>query len=724
MQRLAITRTGLPGIPELSWGAHLCLFYETRSDLVEILAPFAIAGIENREACFLFAYEEESMQQLEHSLRLAFADYDERVANGQIEIVRLPPGTYLPDGPFDAQRSTDFWREKTRIALERGFVGLRVSGAEVELAHAEWADFEAYEERLGTAVAGDPIVVLCPYDLNKLKGADIFQLAQWHRIVLAKRGGKWEALEAADLDQPRKHLQAMRAELEWRVLQATEKLSAANERLRREIADRTRVERALRESEARFRVAFDVTPVMGAISRMEDSRFLDANQAFLRTFGYTRAEVVGRTAAELGLWVNPEQREQVIETIRRHGSMLNYPAQLRTKSGRIIDFLGVAVATDVDGEQCAIIGGLDMTARNRAEKRLLEQQWLLNESERLTGTGSWHWAIDSGHVVWSRELYRLHGQDPESFQPTYESWLELVHPEDRVALAASIKAAREGHASFSVEHRIVRPDGAVRLIRSVGHYSADAAEGARIIGYAMDITEKRDGEQKTRIAAAQLAAMSRKLVQVEEAERRHLASELHDRVGQNLTAISLSMDSIAKQVASLDGAEARVQVLARLEDCAALLESTLDAVADVAAEMRPPMLDDLGLEAALKWYARLFTDRTGIEVRYHGEADPRMPADRELAAFRIVQEALMNVAKHAQAHVVDLRFEHDARECRIVVCDDGVGPASTSTGRSDQGLGLITMRERALAVGGSFEFGPRAGGGTCVTLRLPVSVQR
>ena len=723
MDRLVVTRTGLPGIPELPWGSHLCLFYETGPDLVEILVGFGLAGLENGEACVLMACDPGTLRELEQRLRAALPNYAELLATKQLELLQ-PQQSYVPGGFFDAEATTRFWIEKARQARDRGYPGLRANGDEAWLQPDDWERFQRYEEGLTVAVANERAILLCAYALDDRKGGEIFEVSHSHHMVLAKRSGKWEALETAEFGQTREQLQALRADSEWRELQRTEQLTAANERLRREIAERTRVERALRESEARFRIAFESSPLMMSIARRDDGRIIDANQAFLRIFEYERAGLIGRTSLELGLWVDRAQREHLLETMQGTGSMLGYPFRGRTRSGRELDLLGFAAGIEIDGQRCALVASLDITARRRAEKAVLEQQWLLNESERLSGTGSWNWSPATGEMVWSRQLYRIYAQDPEQFTPTYESWLELIHPEDRAEVRNAIARARVSAGSFSVEHRIVRPDGSIRAVRGVGYSNAPSGDGERLVGYGTDITDRREAEDAARRAGEQLTAMARNLVDLQETERRRLASELHDRVGQNLTAIGLDLDALSRSLESKRGLEGLPGILARIEDCAALVESTADAVANIAAEMRPPMLDDLGFIAALRWYATAFAQRTGIDVKFEGFDRPqRLAPARELAVFRIVQEALTNVAKHARALNVNIALTIDERGCALLVCDDGIGPQSGTTGRAG-GLGLAIMRERATSVGGTLEFGSRDGGGMCLKIWMPRSSER
>jgi signal transduction histidine kinase len=242
---------------------------------------------------------------------------------------------------------------------------------------------------------------------------------------------------------------------------------------------------------------------------------------------------------------------------------------------------------------------------------------------------------------------------------------------------------------------------------------------SRAVKIAAEITrDLRESEKALQTSAEQLQAMSRRLVEVQESERRELARELHDRVGQDLTALSISLDILTTQLSGSGGAA----VAKRLEDAATLLESTSGTIENVMSELRPPMLDDYGLLPALQWYAAQFSGRTGIEIQVHGEEGmERLPQATEIALFRIVQEALTNVAKHAQATRVEIGLEHAGKRFTLSISDNGVGlesGAQPMAGRR-QGLGMVTMRERTQSAGGRFEIGGTDGGGTRVVVRIP-----
>ena len=216
-----------------------------------------------------------------------------------------------------------------------------------------------------------------------------------------------------------------------------------------------------------------------------------------------------------------------------------------------------------------------------------------------------------------------------------------------------------------------------------------------------DITDRKRAEEDLHSYADRLKTTSRRLVEVQESERRLLATELHDRVGQNLTALGINLSIIAGGLP----AGAKPELAARLEECNALVGGTVDAMRDVMAELRPHALDDYGLPAALRSLATGFSRRTGIQVAFEKEgrgADLPKPVD--LAMFRIAQEALNNVAKHARAKRVEIAIRRRNGSAILSVRDNGVGfdPEHVDGPRAEAGWGLLIMRERAEAVGAQF----------------------
>jgi PAS domain S-box-containing protein len=233
-----------------------------------------------------------------------------------------------------------------------------------------------------------------------------------------------------------------------------------------------------------------------------------------------------------------------------------------------------------------------------------------------------------------------------------------------------------------------------------------------------DITRRMQAEEEASRYAQRLKGMAQRAAEVQEIERRTLAQELHDRVGQNLTALNINLNILKTALAATT---ASPSVRARLDDSLVLLDRTVESIRDVMTELRPAVLDDYGLAAMLRWYADDFTRRIGVAVSVAGaDPAPRLPASTERTLFRIVQEALNNVAKHAAARHVKLLLEPQAGWFRLTVADDGCGfdPVTCDASNPHRGWGLMIMRERAESAEGRLRVESAAGRGTRVAIEV------
>jgi PAS domain S-box-containing protein len=273
------------------------------------------------------------------------------------------------------------------------------------------------------------------------------------------------------------------------------------------------------------------------------------------------------------------------------------------------------------------------------------------------------------------------------------------------------------HDVTELETELVRKDGSVfdAFLRIV---AVRDARGGFIHTRAtvIDTTIRKRADTEARIHAEQLRAISQRVVAIQEMERRNLSAELHDRLGQDLAVINLNLHIIKDQL----GGGLRSKVGARLDDSIALVERTVEVVRDVAGTLRPLVIDDYGLAAALKSYAEQFAARTGIRVIVETEdVVPRLQQEAEMALFRVSQEALTNILKHAGAAMVRITLAVDSDGVLLTIADDGRGiDAPPTTGGESRGLGLLVMKERLRAVEGSLQIESESGVGTRVAARI------
>jgi len=298
------------------------------------------------------------------------------------------------------------------------------------------------------------------------------------------------------------------------------------------------------------------------------------------------------------------------------------------------------------------------------------------------------------------------------------SSFELIHPDD-LDLVRERLAELLAHPDrdVSVECRARHRDGSWRWLASLGNNRLNEPDVRALVVNFRDISKRKQAEEELLASRQRLQALSRQLLAAQETERRRLARELHDEIGQVLTVVSITLQGLK----SVCGAEA----VARLDESMAIVARAIQQVRDLSLSLRPAMLDDFGLATALKWYVELLQQRGSFEVILNIETSGgRLPGDVEVACFRAVQEALTNAARHAQARHVWIELRQFDDEVEVVVRDDGTGfdlAEARRRGVRGESLGLLGMQERIELLGGQFEIDTTVGRGTTIHIRLSAS---
>jgi PAS domain S-box-containing protein len=270
-----------------------------------------------------------------------------------------------------------------------------------------------------------------------------------------------------------------------------------------------------------------------------------------------------------------------------------------------------------------------------------------------------------------------------------------------------------GHLHTETDER--RLDGTPMRIE--GDYMVMYDDHGRIVGHfgiQRDVTERHRARETLQASREQLRALASRLQKVREEERTQVAREIHDELGQALTGLKLDIAWMKSRL------PADHEVMAQCVSIIERIDQTSNAVRRIATSLRPSVLDQIGLAAALEWQGQEFRARTGIEVVVEQACNGvPIPDDLGSSAFRIVQESLTNVARHAKATRVTIRLAQTSTLMTLEVADNGVGCMSGCLDGT-KSLGLVGMRERALACGGEFSITGRPGRGTTVLMRVPV----
>jgi PAS domain S-box-containing protein len=717
-----LRKTEIGGVGDIAWGTHFCHFYETEADLLDILIPYYKAGLENNEFCIWVVSDPLNEEAARNALRRAIPEADQHLAAGRIEIV---PHTewYLKDGALDLERVIRGWEEKLTEALAKGYAGMRANGDAAWLTEKDWRDFLEYEKKLNQMVANQRMIVLCTYPLALSPAAEIFDVARSHEFAIARRNGKWEVLETPELKQAKVEIKRLNDELEQRVVERTRELAATNEELRREIAERQRAEEALREQKRFLHQIAELTPVVLNVFDLVTERDTYISPDVVNLLGYTADEI-----AQMGDPISPFWHPDDIPIAREHlarskgaadGEINQFEYRVRRRDGewRWLATRSMPFARNDAGEVRQIVTAtLDVTERKRAEEELRKQNEVLKTIINNIPVMIRFLGPDNRVQLVNRAWERTLGWSLEEVQlRNFDLFNELyTDPQERQRALEFVAAATGEWADFRIRVRDGRMiDGTFANIR--------LSDGTNI-SIGQDITERKRVEGALRASSEQLRALSSSLSFAREEEGARIARELHDELGSALTSLKWDLEAIDK-LCSAAGKQTDLAMLwEKIKVMTALIDTTLNTVKRISSELRPGILDDLGLVAAIEWQAQQFEARTGIPCQFDALVDNGFSRELGTAAFRIFQEALTNILRHAQASRVNVMLEEEAGEFVLEVRDNGRGITEAEKSASGS-LGLIGMRERAHLVGGQIDIVGVRGKGTVLTLRVPLPGQ-
>jgi PAS domain S-box-containing protein len=532
-----------------------------------------------------------------------------------------------------------------------------------------------------------------------------------------------------------------------------------------DITERKQAEEALRESEERLRAILRQATA-GIVRKDAEGRLLFVNQAFCNMLGYTESELSGKTMWDLVLEDDLAENKLFYHRMMLEGVPFKLERRLIRQDGSVI-WVDASVSPIMDASgrpQSAVAVEVDITGRKQAEETLqqmnlqLEERVLsrtaklravnqalreeITERKRVEDALRRSEAVAQENEAKLRSLFELlpvgisfldlDGQvvqlnpallsilklsKDEFFNKRYESrrYIRADGTPMSPAEFASARAIAEKRTIFNVETGVVLESGEV-VWTSVSAAPVDVAD-VSVVVVTVDITDSKRAEQALQESHARLRILSQRLVEVQEEERRALARELHDRVGQTLAALNINLIIINSQIT----AESAGQIGTRLNDSMKLVAETIALVRDVMTDLRPAVLDDYGLEAALESHLTQFISRYDIQARFE-KPDPPLPhlgPSVEMTFLRIAQEALMNIARHAQATRVTLSLKQEEESIRMVIQDNGIGIQSWQEANRPGSHGLTIMRERAEAFDGSLQVRSAPGQGTTIEISIP-----
>lgn len=483
-----------------------------------------------------------------------------------------------------------------------------------------------------------------------------------------------------------------------------------------DISERKQAEQALRDSQEFFRTLFDAAAVGMAIADV-NGRYVRVNKAMVDFVGYTEAELLSMCFQDIthpdDVGPNVHQRDRLLAgTCEKVQMEKRY---IRKDGREVWALMVVTTVPNSNGPPQFSIGQmLDIDALKRSEQHLKESQSRLAEAQRIGQIGDYRWDVNQTFIEVSAEAHRLLRNGQNAATLTLGEVFACIHPDDLGLIEGRLAALAERPRGNNSTIRVRLTDGTQRILEWHSELERDAdGRPWRVRGTLQDVTLHEENKQHLNQSREQLRLMTAHHQTQLEDERKRIARELHDELGQQLTALKMNVSLLCLR--HPDQADIHVTATEMRE----LLDRTVTVARDVSSALHPIALD-LGLRPALEWLTENFTRRYGIPCQLDADETP-LPLDDEhtTTAFRIAQESLTNIARHAHAQHVCISLRSEGRCLILEIIDDGRGfvPGQSEHGKS---FGLLGMQERALSAGGQLDIETMPGNGTRIRLTLPL----
>ncbi|TAJ10071.1 MAG: PAS domain S-box protein [Nitrospirae bacterium] len=489
-----------------------------------------------------------------------------------------------------------------------------------------------------------------------------------------------------------------------------------------------RAEDRLREKDARFRVIFEQAAVGVAQIDTATGRFVQVNQRYCEIVGLSAEQMTASTFMDL---THAADLQEDLDNMARlvAGDIHTFTMDKRyvRPDGSIVWVTLTVSPMWAPGDQpdyhIAVVE--DITLRKQAEAGLVQLQ--LQHETILQAAGEGIYGLDTeGRVTFvNQAAARMTGWQVEDLmgQPMHR----LVHhsladgtpyAEQACPIVATIRTGAGQRSDSDVFWRKDGTNFTAEYVTSPIRL-ADGSLGGAVVTF-QDISERKQAEEQRRRSHAQLQALAAHLETVREQERIRIARELHDELGQTLTGLKMDLAQLSKGLAAKPTTDERSHLLNKAHEMQNLIDASVRDIRRLVLELRPPVLDHSDLSGALEWLTRDFQKRHGIACRFTCVAPPdTIEADAQTALFRIAQEALTNVARHAHATQVHIELAGTAEALQLTIADDGRGFDETETTKPTA-FGLTGIKERARLLDGAVSCQSRSGRGTQIMVRIPM----
>jgi PAS domain S-box-containing protein len=481
-----------------------------------------------------------------------------------------------------------------------------------------------------------------------------------------------------------------------------------------DITERKLAEKSLQDSEARLKALSDAS--FEAIFFSDKGVCLDQNQTAERMFGYTHDEAIGRLATE---WIIPEDQELVMEMVRSRREE-PYEVTALCKNGKAFPCEIQGRMFDYGGRSIRVTSLRDITQRKQAEQALKKSEERFRRIFEDIILGIFQFTADGRIINVNPAFSKMFGYaSPEHIvEAIGDSASQLyVHPGDHKRL---IRQISNSEVPLEAEVNFNRNDGSNFVGNFHGWKVMDTKYDTFFLeGFIEDITERKSAEDSLRESHKRLQFLSARLLNSQENEQRRISLEIHDDMGQDLALLKMHLITIAGRLW-----KDQLKLKDDISRTLVLIDGIIEKARNLSRDLNPDIIEDLKLSGALDWLINEIEKHVAIRISLELESvDHLFSTEHQIVIYRIIQEALKNIVKHAKAETAAVKIEKHKNCVMLKIEDDGKGFDISSVWEkhvADRGLGLAAMDERSRILGGVLDMRSKSGHGTCITLRIPI----
>lgn len=454
----------------------------------------------------------------------------------------------------------------------------------------------------------------------------------------------------------------------------------------------------------------------GIFQSTPDGQYLTANPALAHIHGFDSPHELIESCQDISreIYVDPARREEFKQLLELHDKVYGFEHQSFRKDGQKIWLsVNARAVRDEQGDIAYYEGTVqDISERKKAEEALRESEERYRELFENSKDAIYVHDMSGRYTSVNRAAEKLSGYTREELIGRHFSSLITSDYARHVREQSCCKLETSGETTSEVQ--LITRQGRRIPVEVSSRLIVENGLPIGVQGCVRDISERKRVQEAAR-------TYSRRLIEAQEAERRRISLELHDQVGQILTAVKMNLHALRKSCSA-------PEILTSIEENLSVIDEAVDQVRDLSVDLRPHLLDDFGLFVAVRWYLGRQAKNSGVALEFVSlslKDDDRFQAALETACFRIVQEGVTNILRHANASCVSVRLERTGDELILMIGDDGIGfdmKAVRAAGPSTATLGLRGMEERAQAVGGALTIDSAPALGTQIRAAFPLSV--